>query len=338
MSSSSIRANIVAVHVVAPPVVKDLFEDGMRFGSQSDSIEADFSYAFSYGTSSQGSTARCPVRNGRGAGHSLDVDGFKLSLIAMERAQEADLYDIKQCSEVLYPLAEEVLRREFPDAARVFVFDHVTRNASRASAERASARKTSMLADGYVAQVHGDYTVRSGFSRARQLFESHETPERLERALRGRFAFVNVWVPLATVKRDPLGLLEWHSQRPQDVRTVRIIFPHRVGEVYRVAHSPTQRWVYYPEMECGECLVFKVFDSATDGRARFSLHSAFEDPTSPPDAPARESVELRCIVFFDELPESFASGFVAPHLAEGSADRLDVSPERIEIEPASDEW
>lgn len=338
MSSSSIRANVVAAHVIAAPVVEDLFEGGMRFGSQSDSIEADFSYAFSYSGSSQGSTARCAVRNGRGANHSLEVDGFKLSMLAMERAEDADLYDMKQCSEVLYPLAEEVLRREFPDAGKVFVFDHVTRNASRASAERGSTSKTSMLADGYVAQVHGDYTVRSGFSRARQLFESHETPERLEQALRGRFAFVNVWVPLATVKRDPLGLLQWNSQRPQDVRTIRVIFPHRVGEVYRVAHSPAQRWVYYPEMERGECLVFKVFDSATDGRARFSLHSAFEDPTSPPDAPARESVELRCVVFFDELPESFASGFVAPHLTEGSADRLDVSPERIEIAPASDEW
>jgi len=338
MSSSSIRANVVAAHVIAAAVVEELFEGETRFDFPSDSIEADFSYAYSFRGSGQGSTARCTVRNGRGANHSLEVDGFKLSTLALERTEGADLYDVKQCSEVLYPLAEEVLRREFPDASKVFVFDHVTRNASRASAERGSGSKTSMLADGYVAQVHGDYTVRSGFSRARQLFESHETPERMEQALRGRFAFVNVWVPLATVKRDPLGLLQWNSQRPQDVRTIRLVFPHRVGEVYRVAHSPAHRWVYYPEMERGECLVFKVFDSATDGRARFSLHSAFEDPTSPPDAPARASVELRCVLFFDELPESFASGFVAPHLAEGSADRLDVSPERVEIAPASDEW
>jgi len=27
-------------------------------------------------------------------------------------------------------------------------------------------------------------------------------------------------------------------------------------------------------------------------------HSAFEDPTSPPDAPTRESIEIRTMAFF----------------------------------------
>ncbi len=35
----------------------------------------------------------------------------------------------------------------------------------------------------------------------------------------------------------------------------------------------------------------------TDGRARFAPHSAFADPTTPPDAPPRESIELRTLVF-----------------------------------------
>ena len=35
----------------------------------------------------------------------------------------------------------------------------------------------------------------------------------------------------------------------------------------------------------------------TDGRARFAPHTAFLDPTSPPGAPPRESIELRTLVF-----------------------------------------
>jgi hypothetical protein len=43
--------------------------------------------------------------------------------------------------------------------------------------------------------------------------------------------------------------------------------------------------------------LLKCFDSNTDGRARFAPHTAFADPTTPPDAPPRESIELRTLVF-----------------------------------------
>jgi hypothetical protein len=51
-------------------------------------------------------------------------------------------------------------------------------------------------------------------------------------------------------------------------------------------------------MQMDEALLFKTFDSATDGRARFTIHSSVVDPTAPADAPPRESIETRCLVFF----------------------------------------
>jgi hypothetical protein len=50
-------------------------------------------------------------------------------------------------------------------------------------------------------------------------------------------------------------------------------------------------------MTAGEALLLKCYDSATDGRARFAPHTAFVDPTTPADAPPRESIELRTLVF-----------------------------------------
>jgi hypothetical protein len=47
-----------------------------------------------------------------------------------------------------------------------------------------------------------------------------------------------------------------------------------------------------------EALVFKVFDSATDGRARFTPHASFDDPATPPGAPPRQSIEARTLAFF----------------------------------------
>ena len=48
-----------------------------------------------------------------------------------------------------------------------------------------------------------------------------------------------------------------------------------------------------------EALVFKVYDSDASLPARFTAHTAFEDPTSPANAPPRESIETRTFAFFD---------------------------------------
>jgi hypothetical protein len=52
-------------------------------------------------------------------------------------------------------------------------------------------------------------------------------------------------------------------------------------------------------MQPDEALLLKCFDSATDGRARFAPHTAFEDPTAPSDALPRESIEIRTLVFHE---------------------------------------
>ena len=46
-----------------------------------------------------------------------------------------------------------------------------------------------------------------------------------------------------------------------------------------------------------EALVFKTFDSETDGRARFRIHTSFVIPGVGGEAPARESIETRCLLF-----------------------------------------
>jgi hypothetical protein len=56
--------------------------------------------------------------------------------------------------------------------------------------------------------------------------------------------------------------------------------------------------VYFPQMRADQALLLKTYDSETDGRSRFVGHSAFEDPTTPPNAPRRESIEVRTMAFF----------------------------------------
>jgi hypothetical protein len=52
-----------------------------------------------------------------------------------------------------------------------------------------------------------------------------------------------------------------------------------------------------PAMREDETVLIKCYDSERDV-ARFVAHTAFEDPTTPADAPPRESIEIRTVAFF----------------------------------------
>ena len=71
-----------------------------------------------------------------------------------------------------------------------------------------------------------------------------------------------------------------------------------IGENYITSHSPKHKWWYFPHMIPNQVILLKTFDSATDVRARFVSHTAFDDPTSPANATMREIVETRTICAF----------------------------------------
>ena len=78
----------------------------------------------------------------------------------------------------------------------------------------------------------------------------------------------------------------------------KLRYPDRIGETYAITYNPAQRWYNFPKMQADEAVLIRCFDSAREGAARFSAHGAFDDPHTPPDAPPRESIEVRTLVFF----------------------------------------
>ncbi len=103
-----------------------------------------------------------------------------------------------------------------------------------------------------------------------------------------------MWRPIqGPVRSTPLAVCDARSIEPEDF--VPADLKH---EVFMVAHSNRHRWFYFARMQTDEVLLIKCFDSAEDGRARFTAHAAFTDRSAPPDAPARESIEVRVLAFF----------------------------------------
>jgi hypothetical protein len=123
-------------------------------------------------------------------------------------------------------------------------------------------------------------------------------PDAADQLLAGRVQIINLWRPIRGPLRDaPLAVCDAQSVRPEDLVPSDLVYRDRVGEIYAVTFDPEHRWYYVPEMKVDEVLLLKCYDSETDGRARFAPHTAFTDPTTPPDAPLRESIELRALVF-----------------------------------------
>ncbi len=227
-----------------------------------------------------------PIFNGRVLQDHLSLDRHGFQLIR-RKTQVKNFYDAQEVKAIYYPEVEYLVRK-FTGAARVIAFDHNVRCGTLAKQGEAGIREP-------VKTVHNDYTLKSGPQRVRDLLP----PEEAEELLQHRFAVINVWRPIrGPVQESPLAVCDARSITQEDFIPTDLVYRDRKGEIYLVAFSPSHRWFYFPHMQTNEALLLKCYDSMDDGRARFTAHSAFADPTSPPDAPARESIEVRTLAFF----------------------------------------
>ena len=213
----------------------------------------------------------------------LDRDGFRF---VRHETKVADFFDEDEVRRVYYPEMEALVKAE-SGAARVVVFDHTLRTADD---EMRAQRKIREV----VPRVHNDYTEWSGPQRVRDLL-----PDEADELLCRRFAIIQVWRPIRhPVESFPLAICDARTVSPDDLVISERRYPNRVGQTYAITYNPKHKWFWFPRMRRDEALVFKVYDSLKDGRARWTAHTAFEDPTSPPNARPRESIEIRTLAFF----------------------------------------
>src|SRR5918996_272371 len=228
---------------------------------------------------------KMPIYDGRAVADklSLDREGF---IFVRHETKVKDFYDETEVRSIYYPEIEKLVK-EASGAKRVLVFDHTLRSADSATRE---AKQIS----GPVRNAHNDYTEWSGPQRVRDLL-----PDEAEELLKRRFAVVQVWRPIRNpVQREPLAIADARTIGTKELFPSARVYPDRVGEVYHCAFNPEHRWYYFSNMQRNEAVVFKTFDSIKDGRARWTAHTAFDDPNSPEDAPPRESIEMRTLAFF----------------------------------------
>jgi hypothetical protein len=217
---------------------------------------------------------------------SLNQHGATL---VTHRSSVRDFYDETRLVEVYYPEAAAVIQAA-TGARRVLVFDHNVRRGL------SLALRSDRYAQGRpVLHAHTDFTEASAVRRLHDQLGAEAAS-----LLRRRFIQVNMWRPISGPLRDaPLAICDSSSIAPHQLTPVDLLYPERRGEIYYLTYDPNQRWYYAPDMQPDEAWLFKNYDSATVGTARFAAHSAFEDPTPRSHIPARESIEVRAFAMFD---------------------------------------
>jgi hypothetical protein len=183
-------------------------------------------------------------------------------------------------------------------ASKIFIFDHTIRRQpidTRAKAEEGAPPPPSLR--GPVQRVHIDQSYAAAPDRV-----NFHLPDEAETLLKGRYQIINVWRPIKTIFKDPLGIAAADSVQDDELVPIKLIYPHRVGETLSVRPAKESRtdgghqWYYVSRQAPNEVTLIKCFDSKTDGRARRVPHSAFEDEEYKNEA-TRESIEVRALVF-----------------------------------------
>jgi hypothetical protein len=216
---------------------------------------------------------------------SLDHQGFCL---VRHETRVDDFYHL-QAALPAYEEEISALVLAATGGSEALVFDHTLRSDSSDIRGERTIREPASV-------IHNDYTDASAEKRLRDLLTEDEAEQRLQR----RFAIVNLWRSVkGTVWNSPLALCDASTLATSDLVAAERRAKDRVGELELVCWNPAHAWYYLPEMTYEEALLIKTFDSSGDGRARHSIHTAFDNPLAPADAPPRESMESRLMVFFD---------------------------------------
>lgn len=217
---------------------------------------------------------------------SFDRNGF---VLVDQPTAVTDFRDKAQVEQVYLPEIVALVRR-LTGAEKVLTFGVVVRSDAENTDDGAQPS--------WGAHVdYGDRTVRE---TTRDILGEDEAEKWLQR----RYMLINLWRPIRVVERTPLALCDGSTVKREDLFDSEVRGglgdPDRASLWgFNLAWAPGQRWYYAPNMRPDEILAFKLFDSDPN-RVQLTAHSAFVDPTSRQDAPARLSIELRTISFMPQ--------------------------------------
>ncbi|TKA82971.1 hypothetical protein B0A55_01552 [Friedmanniomyces simplex] len=239
---------------------------------------------------------------------SLDEHGFKYV-----KAPTAfkDWGSQPKIAQAYLPELEALLWREIDGCDEILFYDARIRQEGDEG-----LRIEGLSYNPFARQVHTDNTERSVLEKIHQMTEI-----KADYLLSGRARIINIWRPIKHPVYDcGLAIADGGKLREDDVMECERHLA-KTGTYWDtmgvIRYRPGFDWYYCSEQAEEDVLLFKNYDSAKDVEARFCLHTAFDLPLGviPPNAPTRESIEVRALIFTYPQSGKRPSGFMQHPLA-----------------------
>ncbi|KAK4174840.1 hypothetical protein QBC36DRAFT_347611 [Triangularia setosa] len=209
---------------------------------------------------------------GSEAAFALDTHGFQY---CFQPTPFSAFYDDQQTAKDYYRECERLIRA-LTSTSNVLAFDHKIR---RGPFHWHSIKENNAASRGPLHRAHVDQSYDGAVLRLREQFPSEPNFTALSQK---RWQIINIWRPLRPILKDPFALC---SARPQR------------NEPWTVKPNPGHKWYYKYHQHPSEVVLFKCFDGDLTCPTRRVPHCAVVDPGHI-NAENRESVEVRCLVFY----------------------------------------
>ncbi|GES62212.1 GA4 desaturase family protein [Aspergillus terreus] len=241
---------------------------------------------------------------GREKEFTLSINGF---IYITHDSQHIPITEPTTIKRDLYEETADLLRNSLqPSPTRVRIASHTIRS----SFTDLDSEYTGTL--GPACAAHLDHTPTGAKKYLYEKFPCEEASQ----LSKTRWAIINVWRPLKAIKRDPLAVCDGHTLQKGDLLPIRMDYSANTRakdgdsnlrttvewEIAMCKYGEQQKWYYLSEMGVNDVLLMKIYDSSHGDAPGVAVHSSFEDPNQDETVEPRESIELRCLVFWEDMP------------------------------------
>lgn len=239
--------------------------------------------------------ARMTIHDLRGKEKSVDIDTNAFEVLRYDGSIQEEFEKDSETQQTYFTEVSDILKQHL-GASKVIIYNYAfrSRGVLRPSEKHNENHREPAL------YPHVDIHA----SAVQGLVEKLLGKEEGERAMQNRIQIINVWRPLGSnvITQNALTICDYRSvNADKDIHpyTVQGAMLHSAGCLLSRDAQDIHRWYYLSHMRSDEMFVFKMADTKPDV-ARFACHTAFVNEKEPAPNVEQTSVEVRCLILYDE--------------------------------------
>lgn len=276
----------------------DVIGDIFYFSSTTDGLPPcmiPLSIATTQRSNLEHKRTRMTIHDLRNNEKSVDLDTNAFEILKYDGSIQEEFENGSEAQQTYYREIGDILKKHL-GASKVLIYNFAFRNRGFLAPEDRHDDNHREPALYPHVDIHG--------CAVEGLVEKLLGAEECAKVIKHRVQVMNVWRPIGAnpITQKPLAICDYRSVNPdRDVHRYTVEGAKLHGAGYLMSRDPedTHQWYYLSFMRPDEMYAFKMADTKPDV-ARFACHTAFIKENEPEPSMEEKSVELRCLILYDE--------------------------------------